>query len=266
MKPRTEVRLGERFDRAGEVTEIDVPIDDQALDLMEHRHVRRVRSVPSEHPAGSDEIQRRLARQHRPDLHRRGMGPQHRGARRRAGVVDEHRVPLGARRMAGRHVQRLEVEPVGFHLGAFGDGEPKTDEHVLEAFPRLGHRVGVAATRRSEELGEVESFGRDAIIERLGGERPPTLLECGGDGAGCFVERLPGRLALVGRRQACRARLFSTARLPRLPSSSWSRRTMSSTPAAAAILSNAASRAARMSSITSLSFAGCQSSTTRIPG
>ena len=60
-------------------------------------------------------------------------------------MIDEHRVELGARRMTRRHVQRLEVEPVGLHLGAFGDGEAEPDEDVLETLPRLRHRVLVAA-------------------------------------------------------------------------------------------------------------------------
>ena len=68
---------------------------------------------------------------------------------------------IAARRVVRRHVERLEVVPVGLDLGALGHGEAEPDEDVLEALPGLGHEVEVAPTGRwaSSDLGEVESFG-----------------------------------------------------------------------------------------------------------
>ena len=123
---------------------------DQALDLVEHRHVRGVGRVAAEHPAG------------------------HRRCRSAAAVVCITRICTGEvwvrstvvpgspprwstnsvsymlrAGWPGRHVERLEVVPVALDLGALGDREAEADEHVLEALPRLGDEVGVAATGRA---------------------------------------------------------------------------------------------------------------------
>ena len=140
-----EVRLGERLDRAGEVGEGDAAVDDEPLDLVEHRHVRGVGGVAAEHAAGHDHVDRRRLRLHHPDLHRRGVRAQHASCRARR--VDVERVLHAARRVVGRHVERLEVVPVGLDLGPFGDLEAEADEHVLEPLPGLGDEVGVAASR-----------------------------------------------------------------------------------------------------------------------
>ena len=100
--------------------------------------------------------------------------------------------------MARRHVQRLEVEPVGLHLGAFGDGEAEPDEHVLEPLPRLRHRVLVAAPGRRQVLGEVESLGGDASVERLRTERSAARSERSSHFLGRLVECPSGGLALIG--------------------------------------------------------------------
>ena len=51
-------------------------VDHQPLDLVEHRRVGRV-VVAAEGAARHDDADRRLLRQHRADLHRRGVGAQH---------------------------------------------------------------------------------------------------------------------------------------------------------------------------------------------
>ena len=129
---------------------------------------------------GSDDVDRRRRGQHRADLHRRGVGAQHGRAGRRAGVVDEQRVEVAARRVALAHVEGLEVVPVGLDLGALGDLEAEADEHVLEALPRLGHEVGLAAGGLAGVLGEVEALGLDARGPLAGGELGAAGLEGGG--------------------------------------------------------------------------------------
>ena len=56
-----EVGGGERLEGAGQVGEGDAPVDDQALDLVEHRHVAGVGGVAPVHPARHDRVDRRLA-------------------------------------------------------------------------------------------------------------------------------------------------------------------------------------------------------------
>ena len=174
-----EERLGERLDGAGEVGQADVAVDDEALDLVEHRHVGGVGRVAAEHATGGDDVDRRRPGEHRADLHRRRVGAQHGRAGRRAGVVDEQGVEVAARRVPLAHVEGLEVVPVGLHLGALGDLEAEADEDVLEALPRLGHEVGPTTRRLAGELGEVEALGLDAARParrrpaRRGGRRAP---------------------------------------------------------------------------------------------
>ena len=112
-------------------------------------------------------------------------------------MVDEQRVELVARRVARRHVQRLEVVPVGLDLRPLGDREAEPDEHVLEPLPRLGDDVRVAAPRRGGELGEVEPLGRD----RRGPGRRAQLGPAGVDRLG---HRRAERSSAPGRRPACR--------------------------------------------------------------
>ena len=75
-------------------------------------------------------------------------------------MLDEQRVPLAAGRVGRRHVEGLEVVPVGLDLGPFGDLEAEADEHVLEPLGGLGDEVGVAAPGSGQRLGQVEALGR----------------------------------------------------------------------------------------------------------
>ena len=59
-----------------EVAHMGRAVDHQPLDLVEHRRMGRV-VVAAEGAARHDDADRRLLRQHRADLHRRGVGAQH---------------------------------------------------------------------------------------------------------------------------------------------------------------------------------------------
>ena len=147
VKLGAEERLGERLDRARQVGERDVAVDDEPLDLVEHGHVRGVGRVATEHAAGGDDVDRRRLVEHRADLHRRRVRAQDRAAGLSAGrrVVEEQRVELASGGMPLAHVERLEVVPVGLDLRTLGDLEAEPDEHVLEPLPCLRHEVSVAA-------------------------------------------------------------------------------------------------------------------------
>ena len=86
-----EVGACEGFDRAGEVAEGDALVDDETLDLMEDRHVRRVGGVVAKDATGRDDVDRRLLFEHHADLHRRGVRAQHGAAGRTP--FDVERVP-----------------------------------------------------------------------------------------------------------------------------------------------------------------------------
>src|SRR5262245_31960836 len=154
-----EEGLRELVDRAGEVGERDAAVDDEALDLVEHREVGGVGRVLPEHPARHDGVDRRRLRRHDPHLHRRGVGAQH----RRAGCaeLDVERVVHVASRVVGWEVEGAEVVPVRLDLGPLGNSEPETDEDVLESFHGLGHKVEVAELPlpRWDDLGEIEALG-----------------------------------------------------------------------------------------------------------
>ena len=85
------------------VSEADALIDDQPLDLVEHRRVRRV-VVFAIHLARRDDAHRRLLRQHGADLDRRGVRaqdqPPTRGTGQRQGLHIERvlHIALGDRR------------------------------------------------------------------------------------------------------------------------------------------------------------------------
>ena len=91
-------------------------------------------------------------------------------------VVDVERVVHVARRVAGREVERAEVVPVVFDLGALGHRKPSPTNTSSSSLPRLGHEVLVAvASTLVGVLGEVEALG----LELLGaGRRPRARPAC----------------------------------------------------------------------------------------
>ncbi len=103
-------------------------------------------------------------RLHQSDLDRRGVGAQeHRLGRAQAEV---ERVPHASGRMGGRHVEGLEVVPVGLRLGTLGHRETHGHERVLELVPGLGDQIDVpdaapdagerGRRRAGHHLGQIE--------------------------------------------------------------------------------------------------------------
>src|SRR2546425_2326196 len=120
----TEERAGEILDRALQVRQADVVVDDQALNLIELRTVRGIRRIAPVDRARSDDADRRLVALHEPDLYRRCMGPQEQVVGLDVKAV--HRVPRG---MVRGDVERLEVVELVLHLRSEGDfvAEPRKD-------------------------------------------------------------------------------------------------------------------------------------------
>src|SRR4051794_17380671 len=66
QRVRAEQLARQVVQRAAQVGHGQTAVDGQALDLVEHRQVRRVQLVGAVHPAGGDDVDRRLALQHGP--------------------------------------------------------------------------------------------------------------------------------------------------------------------------------------------------------
>ena len=71
-------------------------------------------------------------------------------------------VPHAPGRVGRRHVEGLEVVPVGLDLRALGHDEAHPDEDVLELVARARHQVEVTPPRHLgvEDLGEIEPVRR----------------------------------------------------------------------------------------------------------
>src|SRR5947209_2875650 len=79
--------------------------------------------------------------------------------------------------MAGREVQRLEVVPVVFHLGAVEHGVAEADEDVLERAPRVRDGMEMAAPVVAPEGRQVEALALGGTGARLGLERGASRVD-----------------------------------------------------------------------------------------
>ena len=161
------------------MAEMARPVDDEALDLMEHRRMRLV-AVAAIGAARTDHADRRLLLQHGADLDRRGVGTQHLALA--LGVrLEEEGVVHVPRRMAWREVERREVQPIRLDIGTLRDREPHIGEDRREFVHDLADRMH--ATPRSRALAQrkskVEPLGREPHLERRIGERTLALIQRG---------------------------------------------------------------------------------------
>ena len=146
-----------------EVAESEVAVQHQAFALVEHRRVRRV-VVGAVGAADDDDADRRLLGQHGADLHRRGLGAQH----RRWGVAlcrQVERVVVGARGMVRWDVERAEIHPVGFDVGAFGDRAAHGAEDRGDLLHGAADRVDQASLAGTRRQRGIEAFGGQAGVE-----------------------------------------------------------------------------------------------------
>ena len=180
----------------------------------------------------------------------RGVGAQH--GRTGLAVLDVEGVVHAARRMIGRHVEGLEVVPVGLDIGSLGDLEAEPDEHVLESLPRLGDHMGMAASRAGEHLREVDSLG--CQLQQRARPRPARVVAGRAPSATAAVAsltRLPGGASSRRPWPSAPRPDLNVANGPRLPSNSASSARTSSAVEALATRSNASSLARFTSSIIS---------------
>ena len=178
---------------------MDALVDDQALDLMEHRRVRRVAVRPID-AARRDHAQRRAARigfdhvQHRADLHRRGVGAQQHLALFCTAIREIERVVHRPRRMALGHVERGEVVPVVLDLGPGGDGEAHVGEDLGQFVHHLADRMDRTARGLGRGQRQVDPLARQPRLERRALERRLALGQRSGH---AFAQAVyPGALVL----------------------------------------------------------------------
>ncbi len=195
-----EEGAAEFLQRPFQVGHRDVAVDGQALDLVEHRRVRLV-IVAAIDAAGRDDAAGGAVRLEMADLHRRGVGAQDvaRAVRARRHV---ERVHLGARRVLGGDVQRVEIVPVGLDVRAFGDGKAHLGEDRRQLVRDLADRMDRALRRRAGRERDVQPLGAQPLVERRVGQRRLARRDGGVDLVLQRVEGGAGGLALVGRHAA----------------------------------------------------------------
>ena len=146
-------------------------VDDQRLDLVEHRRVRLI-AVAAIDAARRDDADRRLLRQHGADLHRAGVGAQH--EREPSGLrLEIERIVLLARGMLLGDVQLGEIVVVGLDVRAFGDGEAQIGEDRGDLVPDLAERMNAAlglgaGVHRQGDVGALgfEPLGERSVLKR----------------------------------------------------------------------------------------------------
>ena len=173
---------------------MDVAVDHQAFDLVEHRRVGLI-GIAAVGAAGRDDAVRRLVRLHVPDLHRRGVGAQqHLGA-----IVFFRQVEAVVhlpRRVVGRNVERGEIVEVVFDVGAFGDGEALGGEDGDDFVHHLADRMDSAQRLGAHRQRHVDPLGGELGFQIAGGDGCLSRIDGGGDGVFGEVDRLAARLAL----------------------------------------------------------------------
>ncbi len=197
-----EIGAAEFLQHPFQVGHADIAVNRQPLDLMEHRRVGLVHVHPV-NAARRDDADGRALRLHGADLHGAGVGAQHMGrARVTFGPGHEERVMFLPRRMFGRNVQRIEIEPVAFDLRPFGDGKAHVGENDGDFLGHLTDRVDRALTARTARQGDIQPFGAQPLVQRRIGQ--PELPRTQGrvDFILQQVQRHPRRLPRLGRHLA----------------------------------------------------------------
>ena len=105
-----------------------------------------------------------------PDLHGRGVGAQHvAGAIRARGHVEC--VHLGAGRVLGGNVQRVEIVPVAVNLRPLGHREPHIGEDRGQFVRDLADRVNGPLRRRAGGQRHIQPFGFQPLFQCCIGQR-----------------------------------------------------------------------------------------------
>ena len=127
------------LERAAQVRHREALVDRDALELVEHRGVRRVELVGAVHLAGRDR-RRSAARASSSERICTGL-VWVRITRWRSTGSTKNVSCIGARRVILVEVERVEVEPLVLELGAFRDLPAHADEDVADLLLQEGERM-----------------------------------------------------------------------------------------------------------------------------
>src|SRR6516165_6999930 len=188
-----------------QMPEVGALVDDEPLDLMEHGGMGLV-AVAAVGAAGDDDADRRLLRQHRPDLHRRGMRAQQQ--LRAVGLrIEKERVLHLPRRMAFREVELGEIVVVSLDIGPFGDRESHVGEDRGELIHYLADGMDAADLRRrlAHRQRDVDCLGVEPLLQRQPSQR---VLARGDRGTESIFEAVDERPLLLARLRRHRAQRF----------------------------------------------------------
>ena len=160
-----EERLAEFLQHPFQVGERRAVVDDEALDLVEHRRMRLVGVAPIG-AAGADDPDRRLLREHRAHLHRARVGAQDLALAMRAGGEKERVVHL-ARRVAGREVELGEIIVVALDVRPFGDRKAHVGENRDDLVHDLADRMDAAGldARQADRQGHIDRLALELRLE-----------------------------------------------------------------------------------------------------
>src|SRR6516165_4723795 len=171
-----EERLAEFLQDPFQMAEVGALVDDEPFDLVEHRCVGLI-AVAAIGAAGNDDSDRRLLRQHRPDLHRRGMRAQQQP--RAVGLrIEIERIVHVAGGMAFGKIELGEIVVVSLDVGPLGDRKTHVGKNGCQLIDDLTDRMNAPELRRwlAHRQGHVQRLGVESLIERQLLQR---LLACG---------------------------------------------------------------------------------------
>src|SRR5207244_3535055 len=219
-------KIGENAFQIGEAHRLVYP---ETLHLVEHGRVRRVR-IDAVHPAGRDDLERRLVMLHVAHLDRRGVRAQEQVL---PGALQIKRVVHRTRGVVLRLIERSEVVEVGLDLRTVRHVEPDRAKALLDAPERAcpGRKLGEVLHRPRERSRFSEVTRLDALelvrvvraaelgdrtrnnfvqidhlkFDYLGAVRHPS------SGEGCFQYYAPS-LAFAWLASCAKAGLSTTAR------------------------------------------------------
>ena len=186
-------------ERALEVADGDALVDDEALDLVEDRAVRRVELVGAVDPAGADHVDRQRPVEQAADLHRRGVRAQD-----HAGVLASRRRTCPAWCGPGGPGARLRASKLSHSASTSGPSatsQPIATKTSLDAL--LHGREGVARARGAAVVRQrhVDGLLDQHPVVALGLELGLAVLDRGPHRAARLSDALAGLgLGLRGQR------------------------------------------------------------------
>ncbi len=156
--------------RALQVGEADVFINDQPFHLMEHWGVGLVVVVTIDATRRDDADRRRLLL-HGTDLHARGLGTQ------QAGRIKPESVVVSTCRVVAWDIQGIEVMVIVFDFRAGRHGKAELTEETFNTVDSAGDRVQPTVLDTASRQGDIDGFSSQTGVQRGAFQRVFTLVQ-----------------------------------------------------------------------------------------